>query len=65
MLVQPLSRAKVRSKVRSTAGGAVMIEYALLLVLVVVPGAAGLMAGGKRLHDEYVLTRTAVLAPVP
>jgi hypothetical protein len=61
MQVQALSLAKVRSKRR----GAVMVEYAFLLALVVVPGAAGLMAGGKLLHDEYVLTRTAVLAPVP
>jgi hypothetical protein len=42
-----------------------MIEYAFLLTMVVVPGAAGILAAGVKLQAEYAHTRAQVLAPTP
>ena len=45
--------------------GAVMVEYAMLLVAVGVPATVGLLAGGKILYDTYKIGRNAMIAPFP
>jgi len=60
-MMQNHQRAKRRSRMR----GAVMVEYAFLLTFVVVPGALGIMIAGAKLRQQYVDTRTQVLAPTP
>jgi Flp pilus assembly pilin Flp len=45
--------------------GAVMVEYAFLLVAVGIPTVAGLTAGGKTMYDNYKVARNAMLSPFP
>jgi hypothetical protein len=45
--------------------GAVMVEYAFLLVFVMVPTAGVLLAGGRAMYQYYLTTRTAVLNSTP
>lgn len=56
-------RARFRS--RTTSRGAVMVEYALLLVAVGIPAIAGLSAGGMATYNTYVRARNAMLFPMP
>lgn len=56
----------IRSRRRSRRfRGAVMVEYALLLVAVGVPAVAGLSAGGLGMYNQYVRARNAMLSPMP
>jgi hypothetical protein len=45
--------------------GAVMVEYAFLLVAVGVPAVAGLTAGGKTMYEGYKTGRNSMLSPFP
>ncbi len=45
--------------------GAVMVEYALLLVAVGIPAIAGLSAGGLATYKTYVSARNTMLLPIP
>lgn len=45
--------------------GAVMVEYAFLLVAVGVPAMAGLAAGGRTMFKTYKVARDAMLSPFP
>lgn len=46
-------------------GGAVVVEYTMLLVFVAIPLVAALMAGGVMMLREYRMARDLVLLPVP
>jgi hypothetical protein len=59
-LSQRLSRSRVLG-----VRGAVMLEYAFLLVAVGVPAVAGLTAGGKTMYEGYKKGRDAMIAPFP
>jgi len=56
-------RARFRS--RAASRGAVMVEYALLLVAVGIPAIAGLSAGGMATYNTYVRARNSMLFPMP
>jgi len=45
--------------------GAVQVEYAFLLLFVMVPAAAVLLVGGRIMYDYYLNTRTALLNSSP
>ena len=52
-------------RLRRGLRGAVMVEYALLLVAVGIPAMAGLATGGLGMYKQYVRARNAVLSPIP
>lgn len=52
-------------RARARGRGAVMVEYALLLVAVGIPAIAGLSAGGLATYNTYVRARNAMLLPIP
>jgi Flp pilus assembly pilin Flp len=45
--------------------GAVQVEYAFLLVFVMVPVAGVLLAGGRQMYTYYLTTRSALLNSSP
>jgi hypothetical protein len=45
--------------------GAVMVEYAFLLVAVGVPAVVGLAAGGRTMFKSYQTARNSMLSPFP
>jgi len=45
--------------------GAVQVEYAFLLVFVMVPAAGILLAGGRQMYQDYLHARQALLNPSP
>ena len=45
--------------------GAVMTEYALLLLVFAIPVMAGLVIGGIRMLEGYTTTRDQMLSPFP
>ena len=51
--------------IRARARGAVMVEYAFLLVAVGIPAVAGLTAGGVKMMALYQEGRDAMPAPFP
>lgn len=53
-----------RRLVRDT-GGAVVVEYTMLLMFVALPIVAGLAAGGIVMLKEYRMARDLILLPVP
>lgn len=52
-------------RLRARGRGAVMVEYALLLVAVGIPAIAGLSAGGLATYNTYVRARNTMLLPIP
>ena len=54
-----------RTRARRRSRGAVMVEYALLLVAVGIPAIAGLTAGGLATYNTYVRARNQILLPIP
>ena len=50
---------------RRRTRGAVQVEYAFLLLFVMVPSAACLLAGGRLMYQTYLTTRTALLSASP
>lgn len=55
----------IRSRANRTNRGAVMVEYAMLLVAVGIPAMAGLSAGGLGMYNQYVRARNSILSPMP
>jgi hypothetical protein len=53
------------AKQRRRKRGAVQVEYAFLLLFVMVPSAAVLLAGGRVMYQWYLDTRTAILNSNP
>ena len=53
------------AKPRRRTRGAVQVEYAFLLLFVMVPSAAVLLIGGRMMYKTYTDTRTAVLSSMP
>lgn len=56
--------SSVRRLVKDT-GGAVVVEYTMLLIFVGLPLVAGLTAGGIMMLKEYRMARDLILLPVP
>ena len=52
-------------KTRARTRGAVQVEYAFLLLFVMVPSAAVLLVGGRMMYQTYLDTRTALLSSMP
>lgn len=50
---------------RARARGAVMVEYAFLLVAVGIPSVVGLLAGGAAMYKEYQSDKAQLLRPLP
>ncbi len=48
-----------------TKRGAVQVEYAFLLLWVMVPTATVLLAGGKHMYDQYKTIRAQILLSTP
>jgi len=53
------------AKSRRRTRGAVQVEYAFLLLFVMVPSAAVLLVGGRMMYQTYLDTRTALLSSMP
>ena len=53
------------AKSRRRTRGAVQVEYAFLLLFVMVPAAAVLLVGGRLMYQTYQDTRTAILNSSP
>lgn len=51
--------------IRSRRRGAVMVEYAFLLMAVGIPAVAGLTLGGQQMYKNYVKARNDMLWPMP
>ncbi len=47
------------------SGGAIVVEYTMLLIFVALPIVAGLTAGGVMMLKEYRMARDLILLPVP
>ncbi len=58
-------RSRNARRARTRTRGAVMVEYALLLVAVGIPAIAGLSAGGLATYNTYVRARNSMLLPIP
>lgn len=54
-----------QSRLVRDAGGAVAVEYTMILIFVALPVAAALAAAGVIMLDEYRLARDLILLPVP
>lgn len=52
-------------RTRKARRGAVMVEYALLLVAVGIPAMVGLGLGGQQMYKNYLKGRNAILWPMP
>jgi hypothetical protein len=67
LIARLLSRRPAPTGSRSprSVRGAVMVEYAFLLVAVGIPAVAGLTAGGKTMYDGYKIGRNSMLSPFP
>lgn len=48
-----------------TTRGALMVEYAFLLLAVFIPMSVGAVAGGKHMLDDYRISRGWVLQNTP
>jgi len=55
----------MRRSTRARRRGAVLVEYAFLLVAVGVPTMAGLLYGGVQMYKNYLVARDAMLSPFP
>jgi len=53
------------AKSRRRTRGAVQVEYAFLLLFVMVPTAATLLVGGRIMYQTYLDTRSALLSSMP
>ena len=50
---------------RRRTRGAVQVEYAFLLLFVMVPTAATLLIGGRIMYQTYLDTRSSILSSMP
>jgi hypothetical protein len=53
------------AKSRRRSRGAVQVEYAFLLLFVMVPTAPILLAGGRVMYKWYTATRSSILSSTP
>jgi len=53
------------AKSRRRTRGAVQVEYAFLLLFVMVPAAAVLLVGGRIMYQTYLDTRSSILSSMP
>ncbi len=60
-----MSEATRRVKFRRRARGAVLVEYAFLLVAFAIPVMAGLVIGGVKMLKGYHVARDQMLDPFP
>ena len=58
-------RVMKKADMKRRRRGAVQVEYAFLLLFVMVPTAVVLLAGGRIMYTYYVNTRAAILNPSP
>jgi hypothetical protein len=56
---------KKDAQTRRRRRGAVQVEYAFLLLFVMVPTAAVLLAGGRVMYTYYLNTRASILSSSP
>ncbi len=56
---------KDATKRRRRTRGAVQVEYAFLLMFVMVPAAGVLLAGGRLMYQNYLSQRAAILSSMP
>lgn len=57
--------AKARARARALSRGAVMVEYALLLVFVVIPFFIGITTGGMEMLRDYREGRAKMVRNYP
>ena len=50
---------------RRRTRGAVQVEYAFLLMFVMVPTAGVMLAGGRLMYKNYLSQRSAILSSMP
>ena len=55
-----MRRARGRNK-----RGAVIVEYAFLLVAVAMPTMFGITVGGMQLYTDYIAVKQQILRPLP
>jgi hypothetical protein len=55
----------MKRKHRRHARGAVLVEYAFLLVAFGIPAAIGIMAGGVAMYNQYTTAKAQILMPLP
>jgi len=58
-------RVMKEPKSRRSTRGAVQVEYAFLLLFVMVPAAAVLLVGGRLMYQTYLDTRSSILSSMP
>ena len=63
--MQSRHAVKARVKARQKAGGAVIVEYAFLLVAVAIPTIMGMTAGGLAMLKDYQAARNQILQSTP
>lgn len=64
--MNPSAKTKqLPKKLGRRSRGAIMAEYAVLLTGVAVPAAAGIVAGGAKMLQEYHSSRDMLLLPIP
>jgi len=56
---------KKDAQTRRRTRGAVQVEYAFLLLFVMVPSAAVLLAGGRIMYQTYLDARSSILSSMP
>ncbi len=59
------TKTTLHKKLGRRSRGAIMAEYAVLLTGVAVPSAAGIVAGGAKMLQEYHSARDMLLLPIP
>lgn len=50
---------------RMRSRGAVLVEYAFLLVAFAIPATAGILVAGGKMYQDYLSTKATVLSPMP
>ena len=58
-------RAMKDARSRRRTRGAVQVEYAFLLLFVMVPSAAVLLVGGRIMYQTYLSARSSLLSSSP
>ncbi len=58
-------RMEMKGAKKRRTRGAVQVEYAFLLLFVMVPTAPILIAGGRQMYEYYKTTRSSILSSTP
>ena len=61
----PLAHARPRTRSIAMRRGAVLVEYALLLVAVAIPAMIGIGLGGVKMYASYQRERALMLQNTP